>query len=45
LDSFRSLEVDTTNPPCITSHEEYEKLQDALREGIRQLKEKVNTSG
>src|SRR5437588_836174 len=27
LDSFRSLEVDTTNPPCITSHEEYGKLQ------------------
>lgn len=41
LDSLRSIEVNLTNPPCIMTPEENTKLQDALLEGVRELKNEV----
>lgn len=41
LDSLRNIELNVTNPPCVTSPEENTKLQDALMEGVRELKAKV----
>jgi hypothetical protein len=41
LDSGRSIDVNVTNPPCITTPEENAKLQEVLLEGVRELKVKV----
>ena len=41
LDSFRSIQVHVTNPPCVTDPKERAELNDSLMAGVQSLTGKV----